>query len=80
MREEMSVVAMVGQHVIVGSLQCPHDRDLTEFLAQARMGRSGEEPLAEKFQQELLGKPNQMTDPIDRGVLERDQRWACRTR
>ena len=63
--QKVTVVAMIGQHRVLGVIERAHDRKGGDLLAEAGVRGAGNQPARELIEDELLGQPDQVTIGIE---------------
>ena len=74
--QEMTVVAMIGQHRVLGVVQCANNRQSSDLLAEAGMRGARNQAARELIEDELFSQTNQMAVGIDALRIETDTRSA----
>ena len=72
----MAVVPMIRQHHVVGVVEGADDAHLAELLPEAGVSRAGEQSLTEQVEEQLLGKPDEVTETVERARIQWKKRFS----
>jgi hypothetical protein len=69
------MIAVIRKNMIKGLIEGSHDSDLADLLSQARVGRSGNQPVLEKLENERFCRADKVCQAIENPWI-RCHLWA----